>query len=95
MKLLTYLSGKIADFTSTRLEKVIWSDADNLALVSDYYPEWLELYLSLETPIHKADFSRNLYMHKVIQSFLENQISTTFLTIFFYNFPSLEEFTMI
>lgn len=62
-------------------EQVIWSDSDNLALVSDYYPEWLDLYKALETPIHKADLARNLYMHKVRLHF--NFVVDSFIYFFF------------
>lgn len=48
---------------------VIWSDEDNLRLVEEFYSEWLELYLGFPTGIHRADFSRNLYMHRLVSAY--------------------------
>lgn len=43
---------------------VIWSDEDNARLVREHYRQWEELYSGFETEIHRADFARNLYMHR-------------------------------
>ena len=45
-------------------EYKLWTDEDNLNLVKDHYPEFLELYTSYEKGVDKADIARFLYMHK-------------------------------
>jgi mannosyltransferase OCH1-like enzyme len=41
-----------------------WSDEDNLQLVSESYPQYLDTYLNLEYNICRVDFVRACYMHK-------------------------------
>jgi inositol phosphorylceramide mannosyltransferase catalytic subunit len=42
---------------------VLWTDADNLALVQERYPALLPAYLALPREIWRADMIRPLYMH--------------------------------
>ena len=43
---------------------VLWTDEDNLNLVSNYYPEFLDHYNWLPLMIQKTDFVRLMYLHK-------------------------------
>lgn len=42
----------------------LWTDDDNLKLISEYYPELLELYNSYDANIKRIDMIRFLYLHK-------------------------------
>ena len=41
-----------------------WTDKDNLNLVKNHYPQYLDLYNSYEKGVDKADIARFFYMHK-------------------------------
>ncbi|KAJ8903792.1 hypothetical protein NDN08_000325 [Rhodosorus marinus] len=41
----------------------LWTDEDNLELVTKYYPEYLDLYKAIKLGVSRADFARMLYMH--------------------------------
>lgn len=40
------------------------TDEDNLELVTNYYPQWLALYLGYKFDIQRADLARYMYMHQ-------------------------------
>ena len=42
----------------------LWTDEDNLNLVKNDYPQYLDLYNSYEKGVDKADIARFFYMHK-------------------------------
>ncbi len=42
----------------------LWTDEDNLNLVKNHYPQYLDLYNSYEKGVDKADIARFFYMHK-------------------------------
>lgn len=42
----------------------LWTDEDNLALVREHYPRYLDFYRELDAGIKRADFARFLYMHR-------------------------------
>lgn len=42
----------------------LWSDADNLDLIRQHYPEFIEHYTTLTPNILKVDFIRVAYMHQ-------------------------------
>jgi mannosyltransferase OCH1-like enzyme len=44
-------------------EHVLWTDDDNLLLVTKYFRWLLPTYLSLKGPIMQADLMRNVYMY--------------------------------
>lgn len=41
-----------------------WTDADNLNLIKNHYPQYLDLYNSYEKGVDRADIARFFYMHK-------------------------------
>lgn len=43
---------------------VLWTDEDNVQLVQQYYPEFLDHYNWLPLMIQKTDFVRLMYLHK-------------------------------
>ncbi len=43
---------------------VLWTDEDNLKLVTDLYPEFLETYNILPMNVMRADMARLLYIHR-------------------------------
>lgn len=43
---------------------VLWTDSDNLQLVHDHYPEFLEMYNNFPMGIMRADMVRVLYLHR-------------------------------
>jgi hypothetical protein len=42
----------------------LWTDADNLALVEQHYPQFLDLYQSFAYAILRVDLVRMLYLHR-------------------------------
>lgn len=43
---------------------VLWTDTDNLDLVTQHYPQYLDHYIWLPLVIQKTDFVRLMYLHK-------------------------------
>ena len=44
---------------------VLWLDEDNLALLHERAPEYLDLYKAFPREIYRVDFARNLYMREL------------------------------
>ena len=44
-------------------EWILWTDEDNLKLVEEFAPWFLNTYKDLQTEIYRADAARNIYMH--------------------------------
>ena len=42
---------------------MLHTDEDNLRLVTEFYPEFLELYNAYKYPVQRADLVRYMYMH--------------------------------
>ena len=43
---------------------ILWSDNDNFELIDRYYPQFLNVYMSLPLVIQKCDMVRLLYLHR-------------------------------
>lgn len=42
---------------------MLWSDDDNLELIKRKYPQFLELYLNIPTPVMRSDFARYVVLY--------------------------------
>lgn len=43
---------------------ILWTDEDNLKLVTKFYPQYLETYNALKLPIQQVDMVRLMYLHR-------------------------------